>query len=239
MRYYDKQPWALMAGVEVTDTSEMECDGIATLTEADMEVLRARGDTTVYTYEGREVEAMDDEERERACALLRAKYTTLLASLPEATDDQLRTLLLEETPFFQRLFDTTVVHVVNATCRGVKRGEFKRFIAAQEWIRRNKPLFDEATLVSKYLEYADTLKLDFQARDRMSYVENNIIKLAAVSDDMRALLAVRRERGERPGAHLLNDAINDANAGTSASASAGASAETQRTATGDKACCGH
>lgn len=140
----------------------------------------------------------------------RKLFRDALAFVPEASDAQLRGHVFETDPCIPAFFDATctdVQHIpkyptflYNATSRRCNDEDFAYCVRIiLEFIKAKG---DEKTAKN------EILKLELQrgpmwCRDISNYVQAKNVPWEPMPEDMRALLASRREAGQTPGSHLL------------------------------------
>lgn len=143
-------------------------------------------------------------------ALLRKWFRNVLEHLPEATDEQLRSVIFEEhpremktlTPFIEKYVITTMV----ATSRFIVDGLFRDFLLlareSQKCMAQAKG--DEVKYKHLMGDYMRRNTVYFNVRDFVQLRGVSEVPVAPLPEDLQALLTSRRAAGERPGRALLS-----------------------------------
>lgn len=177
------------------------------MTSKDMQKLGNDPSAVVYEYKHKRMfEPKPIEETAKTVALLRMLYQDLLELLPEASDAELRTLILEEEPSLEE-FRTNIMLFTSTTTRAFHDGFFFKKLELFEVMREAKAQAKDNEMQFKEMVTKHIMenKLYFQSRKFDSYLHGHELEVApSVPDRLRDLLRSRRSADKRPGTGLLD-----------------------------------
>lgn len=197
--------------------------GLRSLTARDKERLAQQDGVEVwgftrheYTEEEKRTRTLDAEGIVLMKALLRRQYEALLDHLPEASDEELRSLVLEESSHPKDMRDFFLrysAHARTATCRFIPNVTVRTSFAILRRAAALKQQFgaDELKFKEELGKFLLSMKEKayYSSRSFDEVVASGPLKTAPISSEHRVLLAARRAAGDRPGAGLLERDENE------------------------------
>lgn len=192
-------------------TNDLVSDvSMRSLTRQQKQALLDRGRVEIY-------ELVNDESRAfkpwpmlkvlQLTTLMRKWFVELLDHLPEATDAQLRTILFEEhtQALLHKFIRHYIQHTMCATSRDMVDALFQDYVALVQEAQRAtvEAKGDEVKFKMIMGDYMKRTNVFFNTRTFTQIHGMEAVDCADVPAHLRALLASRRQRGERPGAGLM------------------------------------
>lgn len=191
--------------------------GVRSLTGAEKERLASTPGVEVWEFKAkprtaRKHRILNYNELAGFKCLVREAYAELLALLPEATDEELRWVLLKEHPTWRSFMEQYVTHAMTSTSRFTTDGVFAESMDLLMTAGRLKQKYgdDDIGLKEAIAEFMQSRKVYYSSRSFMQIVDPGTLTTTQPTDELMRLLHSRRESGDRPGSGLLQRDANEA-----------------------------